>query len=795
MAHNHNKIVVYTLFLILVTIVFTYPYLNSVAMADVFYGTDGNDALVGTSKDDLFRAGFGNDNILGKSGDDIIYGSIGNDSIIARHGDDLIYPGQGVDIVDAGAGDDKVIILDLCEINEGKILDGGKGDDMLITPVPLAELQERGLTITNFEDIIINNTQMCESDCTLPCSRVPDSMIGIPDPSSWSIEPTSGLHYRRMTGEELRINNFSEPTWLIETSPAFIANLKSGATPATPLIIPYSDTAAHPVQLGAPVDAIENITKITREFIASSASTYGKLVSSTTNPVIYEYMPDGFTYGDTEIVQDAFFYLLAGDGIYGNGIVQGREISVSGTNVPSIWYIDPNITAGDNEVDKSTLLAVTTFGIGEIGAHAWNHCQTFGFDTDCNWLCSNVDVPCGDNPNLDPPTTHCSDGIDNDQDGHTDLGDEECVGKPAHCSFPDPELRSSCWGTQKVPDYKAQWESGKSFALFAEGQFCSSYPYNWTERLFSIARYGQELFNSARSLNSNFPVGGELSLRFMAAGCWIFPGTTIEDKLNAAIDCNQYGNCGTFQDVEQYPYANKGSLASGYYNNVWNDVHHASTYSTSSGLRDVIHLAQTIYYHGKASFGLYCSGGSDSDEEGTCCGARGLKNFSDANLLGASVAQYLPANNHLPKICDGGERDNRACEDDIDCPGGGCPDQSQVCNGGVNDTLVCNDNNDCPSGFCTNADSPISGNCVTYQTIAHEIGHAMGLQHDGSFIDVCNEDGFCSIRDSFMHSPAGGGPILNSDNQNTQADCLKRWDCPRPGGFKWDGDTCEIACQ
>jgi hypothetical protein len=353
-----------------------------------------------------------------------------------------------------------------------------------------------------------------------------------------------------------------------------------------------------------------------------------------------------------------------------------------------------------------------------------------------------------------------------------------------------------------VPNYKAKWESGKSFALFAEGQFCSSYPYNWTERLFSVARKGQQLFNYARYFGNddngdplylpsgNLPAHGELALRFVAAGCWIFPGDSIQEKVDAAIACNQHGNCGTFQDVDQYPYANQGVFAVNYYKNTWDDVHHASTYSATSGLKDIIHLAQTIYYQVRPSYQLECTGANlGQNDSDICCGARlAYSSSTPVNFLGSSVAQYFPANDHLPRLCDGGERDNMACDSDEDCsPGFLCSAASKVCAGGTNDTLACNGQDDCPGGFCGSAVSPMDTSCRTHRTIAHEIGHSMGLQHDDSFTNQ-NDN-------SFMHSPgAGEGSILNKGNREQQAHCLKTWDCPRPGGFKWDGDTCDTSC-
>lgn len=89
------------------------------------YGGDGNDKLIGQSKDGnsvVLRGEAGNDWLFGTDGpgrtDVRLNGGTGNDHIFAGAGDDVDLTGnEGNDCIDAGAGDD--------------FLDGGVGKDVL----------------------------------------------------------------------------------------------------------------------------------------------------------------------------------------------------------------------------------------------------------------------------------------------------------------------------------------------------------------------------------------------------------------------------------------------------------------------------------------------------------------------------------------------------------------------------------------------------------------------------------------------------------------------------------------
>ena len=91
-----------------------------------FTGTENNDVIVGTPKDDTISGLEGNDIICSKSGNDTIYGGVGidriyggtgNDSIDGGHGNDLLLGGEGQDSIDGGHGNDLLL--------------GGEGQDSI----------------------------------------------------------------------------------------------------------------------------------------------------------------------------------------------------------------------------------------------------------------------------------------------------------------------------------------------------------------------------------------------------------------------------------------------------------------------------------------------------------------------------------------------------------------------------------------------------------------------------------------------------------------------------------------
>lgn len=86
-------------------------------MDGVVSGTDGDDVIIGSGRDDTIHGGDGDDVICSRRGDDLID---------AGAGQDRIYPSKGDDVVDAGEGKDKIYG------GHGTMtLDGGPGRDVV----------------------------------------------------------------------------------------------------------------------------------------------------------------------------------------------------------------------------------------------------------------------------------------------------------------------------------------------------------------------------------------------------------------------------------------------------------------------------------------------------------------------------------------------------------------------------------------------------------------------------------------------------------------------------------------
>ena len=128
-------------------------------------GGPGDDTLmVGTGDHNVIRGGAGRDTIFASGNSDTIFGNAGDDTIFGGNGNSFIVPGPGADTVTTGSGNDTIVIYDLCEVSPGENYDAGDGDDTLITPVPLAQLQALGVTVSNFEHIIVQQNS-CKSEC------------------------------------------------------------------------------------------------------------------------------------------------------------------------------------------------------------------------------------------------------------------------------------------------------------------------------------------------------------------------------------------------------------------------------------------------------------------------------------------------------------------------------------------------------------------------------------------------------------------------------------------------------
>lgn len=101
----------------------------------VIEGTEGDDKINGTHKNELILGFGGHDNIDGRSGHDCIVGGDGNDKLDGGSGNDVAVGGNGLDEIDGGAGKDLLYGNEDADKIEGggdddKIF-GGEGNDNL----------------------------------------------------------------------------------------------------------------------------------------------------------------------------------------------------------------------------------------------------------------------------------------------------------------------------------------------------------------------------------------------------------------------------------------------------------------------------------------------------------------------------------------------------------------------------------------------------------------------------------------------------------------------------------------
>lgn len=99
------------------------------------FGTDNNDNLRGTNKNDLIIAFDGNDQVDASNGDDCVIGGNGKDKLDGSNGNDVLFGGDGDDEIDASNGNDKIVGGEGSDVLNGKngddYIEGGGGNDKL----------------------------------------------------------------------------------------------------------------------------------------------------------------------------------------------------------------------------------------------------------------------------------------------------------------------------------------------------------------------------------------------------------------------------------------------------------------------------------------------------------------------------------------------------------------------------------------------------------------------------------------------------------------------------------------
>jgi hypothetical protein len=143
---------------------------------DVITGFGTGGIAIGGYGDDFVSVGQGG-RVHGGEGDDaietlgssIVFGNEGDDRITIPAGDNVVTPGPGLDVVELGPGADTIRITDACELEAGEVLDAGAGDDVLVSPLSLAQLAALGVVVEGVETVVIEHDA-----CSSECRNVPD---------------------------------------------------------------------------------------------------------------------------------------------------------------------------------------------------------------------------------------------------------------------------------------------------------------------------------------------------------------------------------------------------------------------------------------------------------------------------------------------------------------------------------------------------------------------------------------------------------------------------------------------
>ncbi len=103
---------------------------DTLALIENIFGSNGNDFLVGDNVANRFEGGFGNDNLWGYGGNDTLIGGDGNDVIVGGDNNDSLESGLGQDWLYGQAGADTLRATD-ATANAFNVLVGGDGNDTL----------------------------------------------------------------------------------------------------------------------------------------------------------------------------------------------------------------------------------------------------------------------------------------------------------------------------------------------------------------------------------------------------------------------------------------------------------------------------------------------------------------------------------------------------------------------------------------------------------------------------------------------------------------------------------------
>ncbi|HET6582044.1 MAG TPA: hypothetical protein VFG69_01330, partial [Nannocystaceae bacterium] len=90
-------------------------------------GWSASDAVSGRLGADSIFGGSGDDVLAGEDDEDSLWGGAGDDACYGDAGSDVLVPGSGTDSAHGGGGNDELVVLHICELEAGDVLDGGDG--------------------------------------------------------------------------------------------------------------------------------------------------------------------------------------------------------------------------------------------------------------------------------------------------------------------------------------------------------------------------------------------------------------------------------------------------------------------------------------------------------------------------------------------------------------------------------------------------------------------------------------------------------------------------------------------
>jgi hypothetical protein len=406
----------------------------------------------------------------------------------------------------------------------------------------------------------------------------------IPFPNNvidWDEDPTSGVHYRRLTEMEIESNGWHGNLLLVALEDDFVADVSTAVAKVT-LDLPLAD--AHPLSLqeNLPIISVPLVHQSSRDFAGSVqhfVKATGVAVVTAKRPVFHSYIQK---YLDWGTVDDTAVHLFAQDdgGIVVSGATYGRTFWLEG---PQEDFLDLITIDIEPEPGRQAFLLHTEHGlplsqlqVDEDAAAA--HIQNRRSTPPISSVAASAPMIAGGAPS---EINQCTDGLNNDPeiDDVADGCDFSCM--------PHPDF-----GTDSYPGVFPIWEYARPFAVVGDAEWCTTHVNDWEDLLHSYGRTAEEMLNWVEAPTTVFPGPRVPPFRLVGLYCWVF------EDLDDALECHNNGNCPT--GYEDYPFKNVGTTwssgnnANTYLDKVWSATDAWATDAVLEGAPDVVHPLQNV---------------------------------------------------------------------------------------------------------------------------------------------------------------------------------------------------------